>query len=339
MTETLTSWRDGEAKRAITDFVERVCREGSRHFVAPPARIAVFDNTPGQAVDADARRPHELREKDLARMDRVEQLVARYEFSLSKCTHADHTVVDNTKVVAPIGSRLECRRHSQRYSSGRRHLDTKQNDTLRGLRTATEYQFTKILVEGDEQPRFAQGLFQNRIVGKTRMRLVNPQHIMSPTPQQSDAVSRHVFVSTQAHRVCPFLMRGGEDLFIEQEVSCVSEAGAHVFLCKTGIISQNLFLAPSLGEQSQYKFNRQSGSANNRFACKNGWIGDNVLMPTHGAKLASFPDTSKRLLSPHRDVRSGDKHFPWPAWREGKKEIEDDISRKGAKYFKFGGIK
>jgi len=40
----LASWRDGEARRAITDFVARVSREGSPEFVAAPARIAVFDN-------------------------------------------------------------------------------------------------------------------------------------------------------------------------------------------------------------------------------------------------------------------------------------------------------
>jgi len=43
MTKTFPSCRDGAAKSAITDFVERVCREGSRDFVAPPARIAVFE--------------------------------------------------------------------------------------------------------------------------------------------------------------------------------------------------------------------------------------------------------------------------------------------------------
>jgi phosphoserine phosphatase len=40
----LASWRDGEAKRAITGFVARVSREGSPEFVAASARIAVFDN-------------------------------------------------------------------------------------------------------------------------------------------------------------------------------------------------------------------------------------------------------------------------------------------------------
>ena len=43
MTETLPSWRDGAAKQAITDFVTRVCREGSAEFVPQPERIAVFD--------------------------------------------------------------------------------------------------------------------------------------------------------------------------------------------------------------------------------------------------------------------------------------------------------
>jgi len=44
MTETLPSWREGEAKQAMTDFVARVCRQGSPEYVSPPERIAVFDN-------------------------------------------------------------------------------------------------------------------------------------------------------------------------------------------------------------------------------------------------------------------------------------------------------
>jgi phosphoglycolate phosphatase-like HAD superfamily hydrolase len=41
---SLNSWRDGAVKQAITEFVARVCREGSPDFVPPPQRIAVFDN-------------------------------------------------------------------------------------------------------------------------------------------------------------------------------------------------------------------------------------------------------------------------------------------------------
>src|SRR5688572_17909712 len=40
----LPSWNDGQAKRAINDFVRRVTREGSGDFVPPAERIAVFDN-------------------------------------------------------------------------------------------------------------------------------------------------------------------------------------------------------------------------------------------------------------------------------------------------------
>ena len=43
-TDTLSSWRDGVARRAITGFVARVCRAGSPDFVPQPERIAVFDN-------------------------------------------------------------------------------------------------------------------------------------------------------------------------------------------------------------------------------------------------------------------------------------------------------
>lgn len=37
-------WNDGAAKPAIVDFVARVTNDGSPDFVAPPERIAVFDN-------------------------------------------------------------------------------------------------------------------------------------------------------------------------------------------------------------------------------------------------------------------------------------------------------
>lgn len=40
----LASWRDGEAKTAVTDFVARVTDEKSPDFVPPDERIAVFDN-------------------------------------------------------------------------------------------------------------------------------------------------------------------------------------------------------------------------------------------------------------------------------------------------------
>ena len=42
--DTLKSWKDGAAKRAIVDFVARVTTEGGPEFVAVPERIAVFDN-------------------------------------------------------------------------------------------------------------------------------------------------------------------------------------------------------------------------------------------------------------------------------------------------------
>ena len=44
VTEGLPSWRDGTAKKAITEFVARVTREDSLEFVPPQERIAVFDN-------------------------------------------------------------------------------------------------------------------------------------------------------------------------------------------------------------------------------------------------------------------------------------------------------
>ena len=44
MINELLNWREGAARQAITDFVDRVCQKGSPDFVPPPERIAVFDN-------------------------------------------------------------------------------------------------------------------------------------------------------------------------------------------------------------------------------------------------------------------------------------------------------
>jgi len=42
--DPLPSWNDGASKRAITEFVARVTRQGGPDFVPPAERIATFDN-------------------------------------------------------------------------------------------------------------------------------------------------------------------------------------------------------------------------------------------------------------------------------------------------------
>jgi hypothetical protein len=42
--DPLPSWKDANAKQAITSFVEKVTKEGSPDFVPPSERIATFDN-------------------------------------------------------------------------------------------------------------------------------------------------------------------------------------------------------------------------------------------------------------------------------------------------------
>jgi hypothetical protein len=126
---------------------------------------------------------------------------------------------------------------------------------------------------------------------------MNPQDIVSSTPQQSHTVSRHVFVSAQTHRVFS-LVRGGKDPFLTQQVSRISKAGADVFLCKAGVIPQNFFLAPSFGEQIQYEFNRQSRSSNDGLAGQNRRVSADVVMPVHETKVPFFNEGSKVFLTP-----------------------------------------
>jgi hypothetical protein len=42
--DPLSSWNDGPAKKSITEFVDKVTKEGSPDFVPPAERIATFDN-------------------------------------------------------------------------------------------------------------------------------------------------------------------------------------------------------------------------------------------------------------------------------------------------------
>ena len=42
--DALASWNDGAAKQSVVEFVAEVSREGGPDYVAPPERIAVFDN-------------------------------------------------------------------------------------------------------------------------------------------------------------------------------------------------------------------------------------------------------------------------------------------------------
>ena len=125
---------------------------------------------------------------------------------------------------------------------------------------------------------------------------MNPQDIVSATPQQGDTVSGHVFVSAQTQRVFS-LVREGKDPFLTQYVSRIREAGSDVFWCEAGIISQNFFLAPSFGEQIQYELNRQSGSSNDGFPGQNRRVSADIVMPVHEFKIPRFIEGSKVLLT------------------------------------------
>ncbi len=42
--DAASSWNEGQTKKAIVGFVEKVTKEGSPDFVPVPQRIATFDN-------------------------------------------------------------------------------------------------------------------------------------------------------------------------------------------------------------------------------------------------------------------------------------------------------
>lgn len=67
----LPSWQDGPARRAITDFVERVTREGGADYVPPAERVATFDN------DGTLWTEQPMQTQIFFLVDQIENLVSR----------------------------------------------------------------------------------------------------------------------------------------------------------------------------------------------------------------------------------------------------------------------
>jgi hypothetical protein len=77
-TNPMPSWNEGATRRAILEFVARVTREGSRDYVPPDERVAVFDNDgtlwceKPMPIQADflLRRVGEMAQQDPSLVDR-----------------------------------------------------------------------------------------------------------------------------------------------------------------------------------------------------------------------------------------------------------------------------
>ena len=117
--DPLPSWRDGEVKQSIVQFVDRVTTPGAVDFVPPPQRVAVFDNDGTlwseqpmyvqmafvlDRVKVVAKERPELLEKKLfnaiARGDReaLNQLSERDIVELVIETHANMSVADFDRI-------------------------------------------------------------------------------------------------------------------------------------------------------------------------------------------------------------------------------------------------
>ncbi|MGF6157383.1 hypothetical protein M2267_002642 [Ensifer sp. KUDG1] len=70
--DDLPSWKDGATKQAIVDFVSQVSTEGSRGYVAPTERVAVFDN------DGTLWGEHPMYVQLAFALDRVESLTPKH---------------------------------------------------------------------------------------------------------------------------------------------------------------------------------------------------------------------------------------------------------------------
>jgi phosphoserine phosphatase len=70
--DPLPSWSDGPAKKAIVDFVKATTTKGGSEYVAPPERIATFDNDGTLWVE------HPIYTQFAFALDRVKSLVPRH---------------------------------------------------------------------------------------------------------------------------------------------------------------------------------------------------------------------------------------------------------------------
>jgi phosphoglycolate phosphatase-like HAD superfamily hydrolase len=92
--DVLQSWNEGEAKRAIVNFVGRVTREGGPDFVPVPERIATFDND--GTLWAEKPVPFQL----LFMLDRVKAMAPQHPEWRTKEPFASAVKGDTTGIAA-----------------------------------------------------------------------------------------------------------------------------------------------------------------------------------------------------------------------------------------------
>ena len=139
----LPSWNDGPAKKAITDFVKATTEKGSAKFVAPEARIAVFDQDGTtwveqpmytQVVYCLERVPAVVKAKpELANVEPFKTVLSGDRAAMAKFTMA--------------GFVKDPRRHPHRHDGGRIHGQVKK-----WLATAKHPRFKQLYTDLTYQP-------------------------------------------------------------------------------------------------------------------------------------------------------------------------------------------
>ena len=148
------------------------------------------------------------------------------------------------------------------------------------LRPCFENQFAKVLVESDEQAVFVVSAGENGGVSDAGSDFANPENVMSIRAQFDDAIFWQIFVGAEPHEKSH---GEGENFFLVQPLLSASGASADLFVGEV-IVAHDLFLRPTLRNESEDKFHGKAGAANDGFPDENSRIGGDVFLPVHAGE-------------------------------------------------------
>jgi hypothetical protein len=196
--------------------------------------------------------------------------------------HPDPRFFNHGEPSAPVRSRPDGGHDRRSRLTWRAHRQPKQDDATAGRQTLSNGELAEILVERQQDPPLRDGTRENRVVCRTRCIPSDPRHIVAGGAQGLYGVDRKILIRKEAHRQLG--SRARVDALLAQRLGGVVQAGLHVLVRESGIVSQDFVLAPSLRKQLYYELDGQPGAAHHRLSCEHSWIDHDVFTPVHGTE-------------------------------------------------------
>jgi len=98
----------------------------------------------------------------------------------------------------PFPFLVECFHHSGGDGMRRSLREAQQDDPALGGQPATERQFAKVLVKGDQESALPDGAIENLRIGSAAHHFPCPDHVMPATPQRLNCRSGEVLIGKQS---------------------------------------------------------------------------------------------------------------------------------------------